>query len=161
MSDDHIRAKELIVSGAANAADERWLQEHLSGCSQCAAFLDRTQVVRSALRSSPIMADPQMVAATRRRALRFAAELQERESYRWLVRLSIGVAAVLTWVSLPLLWQAAQWFGSRTAQPQLTSLLVFLGFGLLPALLAGGAALAARYGSASGRVPTSHVKGEL
>ena len=161
MSDEHIRAKELIVSGAPSAAEERWLQEHLSGCSQCASFFDRTQAVRSALRSSPIMADPKMVAATRRRALRFAAELQERESHRWLVRISVGVAAVLTWVSMPLLWQAAQWFGSRTPEPQLASLLVFLGFGLLPALLAGGVALAARHGSAPARVPTSQLKGEL
>ncbi len=161
MSDEHIRAKELIVSGTANAADERWLQEHLAACTSCAAFLERAQAVRSALHSAPLMADPQMVAATRRRALRFAAELRERESHRWLVRISVGVAAVLTWVSMPLLWQAAQWVGSRTAQPQLTSLLVFLGFGLLPALLAGGAALAARHGSARGQVPPSHVKGEL
>ncbi len=161
MSDEHIRAKELIVSGAANAADERWLQEHLNACTSCAAFLDRAQAVRSALRSSPLMADPQMVAATRRRALRFAAELQERESYRRLVRLSIGVVAVLTWVSMPLLWQAARWIGGHTAQPEVTTLLVFLGFGLLPALLAGLAALAARHGSGSGQVSTSHVKGEL
>lgn len=161
MNNDHSRAKDLIVGGTTNASDDRWLQQHLAACNECSALLDRTQAVRSALRSAPVMADPQMVAATRRRALRFAAELRERESHRWLVRLSIGVTAVLTWVSIPLLWQAAQWVGSRTPEPQLTSLLVFLGFGLFPALLAGAAALAARHGSASSQVPTSHVKGEL
>lgn len=161
MNNEHTHAKELIVSVAENADDERWLQEHLAACGECAAFLERAQAVRSALRSSPVMADPQMVAATRRRALRFAAELQERESHRWLVRISVGVAAVLTWVSIPLLWQAAQWVGNRTPAPQLASLLVFLGFGLLPALLAGGAALAARHSSTQSQVPTSQVKGEL
>jgi anti-sigma factor RsiW len=161
MSDEHIHAKELIVSGTASPADERWLQEHLAACSECAALLDRAQAVRSALRSAPLMADPKMVDATRRRALRFAAELQERESHRLWMRLSIGVAAVLAWVSMPLLWQAAQWVGAQTMQPQLTAVLVFLGFGLLPALLAGAAVLAARQGSGGHQLPTLHSKGEL
>jgi anti-sigma factor RsiW len=161
MNNEHTRAQELIVAGAENAADERWLQEHLAGCPECAALLDRAQAVRSALRSAPLMADPQMVAATLRRALRFAAEMRERESHRMLVRLSIGVAAVLAWVSMPLLWQAALWVGAQTTQPQVTALLVFLGFGLLPAVLAAAAALAARQGSASHQVSTLHSKGDL
>ena len=159
-ADVHARAQELIVAGAASAAEQRWLEEHLANCRECGGLLERAQAVRTALRTTPLMADPNLVDATKRRVLRFAIEIRERESHRWLVRLSIGVTAVLTWVSIPLLWQAAQWVGSRTPEPQLASLLVFLGFGLLPALLAGGAALAARHGSTPGQVPTSHVKGE-
>jgi hypothetical protein len=161
-ADVHTRAKELIVGGTSSAEEQRWLSEHLASCRECGGLLQRAQAVRTALRTVPVMADPNLVNATQRRVLRFASEQRERESNQFLIRVTIAVAAVLTWVSVPLLWQAAQWVGGFTPQPQLTAVLAFLLVGILPAVLAGAAALAARRGSGrEQQQATIHWKGEL
>ena len=144
----HERAQELILVGATSAPDERWLQEHLAGCAQCSALLERTLAVRSALHSLPLTADPAMVEATRRRALRYALELGERESRRWLLTLSTVVVAGLAWLTVPLLWQASSWLGGMTSAPQAATLAVYLSAAVVPALLAAAAAMAMRNGSA-------------
>ena len=139
--DVHIRAKELIVGGAAAPADERWLQEHLAGCPGCAGLLDRAHAVRDALHSIPLTADPEMVAAAQQRLLRHALELSERESRRWMLTASVAVAALFAWISVPLLWQAAKWVGGMTAAPQSATIAVFTMAALTPAMLAAAAAL--------------------
>lgn len=142
MSQDvHIRAQELIVGGAANAAEERWLQEHLAGCADCAALLERARALREALHSAPLAADPEMVAAAQQRLLRHALELSERESRRWMLTASVAIAALFAWISVPLLWQAASWLGEMTASPQATTIAVFTMAALTPAMLAAAAAL--------------------
>jgi len=143
----HERAQELIVVGAESASDERWLQEHLAGCGQCSALLERTQAVRSALHSLPLTADPAMVEATQRRALRYALELGERESHRWLLTLSTVVVAGLAWLTVPLLWQASSWLGGMTSAPQAATLAVYLTAAVVPAVLAAAAVMATRNGS--------------
>jgi hypothetical protein len=97
-----------------------------------------------------------------RHTLRFAAEQREQASHRMLVRATVALAAVLAWISVPLLWQAAQWIAGFTAQPQLAAIAVFTLFGILPAVLAGAAALAARGSSKAARLDHSlHLEGDL
>ena len=139
--DPHIRAKELIVGGATDAAEQRWLQEHLAGCPGCAALLERAQTVREALHSVPLTADPEMVAAAQQRLLRHALELSERESRRWMLTASVAVAALFAWISVPLLWQVATWAGGMTSWPQATTIAVFAMAALTPAMLAAAAAM--------------------
>ena len=161
-ADVHTRAQELILAGSGSAEEQRWLEEHLATCHDCGGLLQGAQAVRSALRSTPIMADPAMVAATVRRTLRFAAEQREQESYRFLVRVTIALAAMLAWSSVPLLWQAAQWAAGFTPQPQLAAVGIFSVFGIMPAVLATAAALAARGSStAAHSYSSSHFKGDL
>ena len=143
----HDRAQELILVGATSAPDERWLQEHLAGCDECSALLERARTVRSALHSLPLTADPAMVEATRRRALRYAVELGERESRRWLLTLSTAVVAGLAWLTVPLLWQASSWLGGMTSAPQAAALAVYLTAAVVPTLLGAAAALALKNGS--------------
>ena len=156
----HERAQELILidAGAASAPDQRWLQEHLAGCAQCSALLERTHAVRSALHSLPLTADPAMVEATRRRALRYALELGERESRRWLLTLSTVVAAGFAWLTVPLLWQASSWLGGMTSAPQATTLAVYLTAAVVPAVLAAAAAMGLR-GAALGNGSTMSFEG--
>ncbi len=160
-ADVHARAKELIITGTASAEEQRWLHEHLASCRECGGLLQRAQTVRTALRTVPVMADPNLVNATKRRVLRFAAEQQERESYKFLVRVTIVLAAVVTWVTVPLLWQFSEWVGGFTAQPRLAAFVVFVFAGFLPAILAGIAGLAARRGRRDAEQATLHFKGEL
>ena len=142
----HQRAQGLILidAGAGSASDERWLQQHLAACEGCSALLERAQAVRSALHSLPLTADPAMVEATRRRALRYAVELGERESRRRLLTVSGVVIAGLSWLTVPLLWQAASWLGGMTSAPQAAALAVYIFAGTLPALLAAVAMMGLR-----------------
>jgi hypothetical protein len=142
-ADPHIRAKELIVSGGS-AADQRWLQEHLRSCPDCAATLDRAQAVRAALHSASISATPELVAAAQQRVLRHALVLAESEGRRWMITASIAIAALFTWISVPLLWQAANWIGNMTLVPQAAAITIFVSAAISPALLAAAAAMAAR-----------------
>lgn len=142
MSQDvHTRAKELIVGGATSVAEERWLQEHLAACAGCGALLERAHAVRDALHSTPLTADPEMVAAAQRRLLRHALELSERQSRRWMLTASVAVAALFAWISVPLLWQFARWLGGMTSSPQATTITVFLMVAFTPAVVAAAAAL--------------------
>jgi len=146
MSQDvHTRAQQLIVAGTADAAEERWLHEHLAGCARCAALLERARAVRSALRSVAVTADPAMVEAAKQRLLRHALELAERESRRWMLTASVAMSALFAWISVPLLWQAASWAGSRTSSPQSAAIAVFMMAAVTPALLAWAAALWLRW----------------
>jgi hypothetical protein len=161
-ADVHTRAQELILTGSASAEEQRWLEEHLATCRDCGGLLQGAQAVRSALRSTPIMADPAMVAATVRRTLRFAAEQREQESHRFLLRVTIALAAMLAWISVPLLWKAAQWAAGFTPQPQLAAFGIFSLVAVVPAVLAAVAALAARGSSSPANSYSSlHSKGDL
>ncbi len=141
--DAHMRAQELILSAdAMTAGDERWLQEHLSGCSECGALARRADAVRGALRSVPIMADPAMVEATRQRALHYARELQEHESRRWFLVMAAAFSIVLTSATVPLAWIGAEWVGSWSGWSLAAIVLLFLGAYFLPTILAAAAALA-------------------
>ena len=145
-TDPHLRAQELIVAGAS-AEEQHWLQAHLAACAQCAATRERAQAVRAALHSLPLSASPAMVEATQKRMLRHALELSERETRRWMLTASVSVAALLAWITVPLLWQASSWLGALTSAPETTTLAVFLFAGTTPALLAAAAALALRGGT--------------
>ena len=140
--DPHARAQELILSGEMSAGDERWLQEHLAGCTECSGLLQRTELVRRALRSVPIMADPAMVEATRRRALSYGRELQERESRRWLIAIAVVLSIVVTSATIPLAWVSAEWLGTWTGWSLTALVVLFLGAYFLPTVLAAAAALA-------------------
>jgi anti-sigma factor RsiW len=141
-NDLHARAQELLLSGEVSAGDERWVQEHLASCSECGALLRRVEAVRSALRSVPIMADPAMVEATRRRALGHARELAERDSRRWFLAIATAFSILLTSATVPLAWMGAEWLGGWAGWS--LSAIVLLSFGVwsLPTILAAAAALA-------------------
>ncbi|MBI2679161.1 MAG: hypothetical protein HYX28_10315 [Candidatus Koribacter versatilis] len=139
--DAHTRAKESIVGGTSDAAEQRWLQKHLAACADCAALLDRAHAVRDALHSAPLTAHPAMVAAAQQRLLRHALELSERESRRWMLTASVAVATLFAWISVPLLWQLARWLGEMTPAPAATTIAAFVVVASTPALLAAAAAL--------------------
>ena len=140
--DAHERAQELILAADdMTAADQRWLQEHLGGCNECGALARRAETVRGALRSVPIMADPGMVEATRRRALNYAHELQERESRRWLIIVAVAFSIVLTAATLPLAWISAEWIAGSAGWSVAAIVLLFLGAYFLPTIVAAAAAL--------------------
>jgi anti-sigma factor RsiW len=151
-NDPHIRAKELLVTGAS-AAEQHWLEQHLAECTDCAATRERAQAVRAALHSVPVTASPAMVEATQKRMLRHALELSEREARRWMLTASVALATLFAWITVPLLWQASRWVGDMTAEPQAAALAIFLTTSLLPALLAGAAALALRHSGTSLHFP--------
>ena len=157
--DPHARAQELILSGEMNAADERWLQEHLATCTECSGLLQRTELVRRALRSVPIMADPAMVEATRRRALSYAHELQERESRRWLIGIAATFAIVLTSATAPVAWMGAEWLGGWAGWSLTGVVALFAGAYFLPTILGTAAALAV--GGERWRKVTWAERGEL
>lgn len=152
-SDAHVRAQELILGAhEMEAADERWLHEHLSGCNECGALARRADAVRSALRSVPIMADPRMVEAAQLRARLYALELQEQSARRWFIVLASVISVAITAASVPAMWVGARWLGDWAGWSPTLTVVVVSSVWFVPTALAAAAAvalIAARRGSAT------------
>ena len=136
----HARAQELIarefVEGIP-ASDQRWLEEHLRGCEECAGVAASTDRALRALKSVAVQVPTGLAQKTQFRVRLRAHERQFDEARRGILWVACGASWVFGAVSAPFVWRGLQWIGERMALPRIVP---DLGFGLwwaLPAIVAG------------------------
>ena len=133
MSQDHTRGERLIVQDrieGISAADQRWLQQHLAECANCAASAGATDRTIGLLRGLSIALPPALVSRTQFR-VRIRAEQLRREP-RWrMVWAACGISWLFGAATAPYVWHGLEWVGHRLGVP---NIVWELGFGLWWAL---------------------------
>jgi anti-sigma factor RsiW len=150
--ENHERAKKLLairrVEGIA-AAEEEWLEDHLTHCDACSDAAQALAVAIDAVRSFSVMAQPDAVrrvsAAVRLRAEQMRQE-RERAIPIWIAAAMSTALAILT---TPYTWAAFAWLGRLLQVPDVTWQVGFLMWWFLPATVVG--AVAARRRTISNR----------
>lgn len=150
-SDLHIRARALICEaalGTLGVDDERWLRDHLDRCPDCTAQHLRTQEAVEAVRSTPIMAPPVLVARTRAVVRSRSRELQESAAHTRMLVIACVLAFASTLVSIPMVWSLFGYFTGATAitGSGLTWMATAAWLWLMPALFGSAALLINRNG---------------
>jgi hypothetical protein len=140
----HERARELLLGDPPNAADQRWLEEHLSDCTECRELLARTEDVRRGLRGLGLGASAGMAERTKLRVRLYREELRERAQRQWMLSGAVGLAVVTSWLLAPALWVAARWLGQWVGVASPLGVIAIFAVWTLPAMLAVAAAVAAR-----------------
>jgi hypothetical protein len=151
----HERARELLLGDPPSAADQRWLEEHLAGCTDCRDLLARTEEVRRALRGLGLGAAAGMAERTKLRVRLYREELHERTQRQWLLTGAVGLAVFSSWLLAPALWIAARWAAQLAGVASPVGVMAFFAAWTLPAVLAAAAAVAVR--RQANHAVTSHV----
>jgi hypothetical protein len=152
--DAHMRAQEMILGAdEMSGDDQRWLDEHLSGCAECGVLARHAEAVRSALKSVPIMAEPRMVEAAQMRARLYAMELQERTARRWFIVLASAISVLITAASVPAMWEGARWLATAAGWSPSWTVVVMSGVWFIPTAIAAAAAVALRAAHRENAVP--------
>jgi anti-sigma factor RsiW len=140
--DAHKVASRLILVARIGIIHEReriWLEDHLSGCPNCAAKEGEADDTIRALRSIPVALDPALVKITRVRVQQRAAELRaQRVQQFWL-----WLGCILSWAwiaeSAPLLWRGFSWAALKTGMPSPLWQMAFALWWVMPALVVAAA----------------------
>lgn len=136
--DVHQRAQESIAAALVEglpASEQAWLDEHLEECAACAQFAAATRRAVEGLRWVAVNASPALVETTQQRVRLRTRELAERQE-RWLpLAVSCGLAALLSLVTLPYLWQGFAWMGEQWRLPALAWQAGFVSAWFLPTSL--------------------------
>jgi len=137
---EHERAVDLIsrreVEGVTEA-EARWLESHLSECTECAQFEFAMGNAEQAMRSFTVMATGSLVASTQARVRARAVELRERESRRFLIVISFAMGVVFSTLSAWAWWKVGGWMVERFSLPSAIVGPGVVFFWLLPAVLLG------------------------
>jgi anti-sigma factor RsiW len=117
---EHHRAIDLITLRGVeevSAQDKRWLDSHLSACSECAHYAEACDNAGDSLRSVAITASPALVSATRDRVRLRATQLQEQQSRNFLIAVSFCIGAMSSTISAWLWWRFGAWVAQKLALP--------------------------------------------
>lgn len=136
--DIHQRARRLVADQAIEGLrsdDNAWLEQHLEGCRDCAAYTASASRAVQALRLASVTADPALVQATRRSVRIYAERLRENESRQRLLVISCILAAIWGAALQPYLWRGFHWLGTVLNLPDLAWQAAFLMFWLLPGVI--------------------------
>jgi hypothetical protein len=147
MTDVHERAADLLMlAGVEGISDKEqlWLQQHLSGCAQCAQFAESVQFAASVVRSQPLSSPSTLVARTKVLVHVRADERRERNAWLVPIWISCGLALVISFVTTPYLWQFCAWIGGVAALPKLMWQSIFAMAWFFPAALTAALILALR-----------------
>ncbi len=139
-NDAHTRAEALIsrerIEGIS-PAEQQWLSEHLRECAQCAATANATAHALRSLRSVGVSMPRDLARRTQFRVRLRAQELRVSEP-RWrLVWMASAISWVLGAATVPYVWLALEWIGTRTGLPKLVWQMGFGVWWALPAIVAG------------------------
>ncbi|MGQ0733928.1 MAG: hypothetical protein ACT4QD_09760 [Acidobacteriota bacterium] len=143
---DHDHARELAAERwmrVLGDEERRWLDEHLAGCTPCAAELERLNDGLTAFRTVPVRADAALVRATMTSVRIYADRLHETQMRDRLLFVSSAVAGVCGALTLPWLWRAATFVADLAWLPNPTPVLLTVVLWTLPGAMA--AALLAAY----------------
>ena len=140
---DHERARRLLAADRVEGisrAESRWLDDHLSGCTDCANEVAALAAAIDVLHSVPVTAPAEMV---RRTSLAVRLRAEQRMSKRepavmlWIAAVLASAWAILT---TPLTWAAFQWLGGFLHLGNMVWQIAFLMWWFLPATVLGAAA---------------------
>jgi anti-sigma factor RsiW len=136
--ESHERAQKLLVAARVeglSAADQAWLDSHLTACAGCTAQAESLERAVAALRSFQAPVNPAIVDETHRRLHLRAQELREHEARMW----ALGLACALSWVvgvlTAPLVWWGLEWIGEHVGIPKPVWVGVFLISWVMPAVV--------------------------
>jgi hypothetical protein len=138
--DEHDRAVDLISRReieAVTEAEARWLESHLAVCEECASYELALSSAERAMRSFTVMASASLVESTRARVHARAAQLQERESRRFLIAISFAMGVVVSTLSAWAWWRVGGWMVARFSLPSSIVEPGLVLFWLLPAIFLG------------------------
>lgn len=113
---DHHRAIALAMEAEIEGLkppDAAWLQQHLAGCVECSTFVESLGLAQQALRRVPVVASPELVAATQARVRIRALELRERNARIAMLAVSSALCLALSAVTLVYAWRSLQWLQER------------------------------------------------
>jgi len=118
-NDIHARARELMLDGAAgllSTSETTELMRHLAECKTCRAEQDELSSSVSVFKKASAVTAPPFLAARTRAGVRFRAEQLTGSDQRRRV-ISIALIFDIAWpfLSIWLMFNAAQWFGFATA----------------------------------------------
>jgi len=135
----HIRAQRLLAESLVEgigATDQKWLNEHLAGCTDCSMEASSARELVHALRNVPIQTPRDLAERTQMRVrLRAAEAARSQES-----GLGLWVVAAASWLvgifSAPLVWRGLSWLGSNFGIPKIALEMGFVLWWAVPALAA-------------------------
>jgi hypothetical protein len=134
---EHERAIDLLtrrdVEGIAEN-DDRWLEEHLQECEDCASFDRALSDAGRAVRSVTVMASARLVQSTRARVHVRAAQLREQQARMVLIGVSFCLGVLTSTVTAWIWWKCGAWVADRLGLPSGIVEPGVLLFWLLPAV---------------------------
>ena len=134
----HLEARQLIAERILDTlADGKtvWLEEHLSGCPECAAYADAIRRSVGILRTTTELPEAALVRATERAASRYALRLRERESANRMIVLSCFMAALWGAMVQPYVWRLFAWLGTAIDLPVPVSQTAFVMTWVFPGIV--------------------------
>lgn len=143
-TNDHERAFELGCMMLAHSVSEgelRWLENHLSACTECRARLHETKAAVAALKSVSVSATNDMVHSTRRKVRELCLREETRRRRMRPIWISSAFASIWMACSTPYLWQSFDVTGHWLHIPDLLWQMAFLVAWFTPALTGAAVAL--------------------
>ena len=143
-ANDHERAFELLCASFADSIAERerkWLDDHLSRCSECCLKKDQTRTAISALKTVSIKAGNDLVRSTQRRVRALCLRGESRRRRMRPIWISSAFASVWMACAAPYLWQSFDLTGHWLNIPDLLWQMGFLVTWFTPAMTAAAVAL--------------------
>ena len=141
---DHERAFELLCTSFAEAIGERerkWLDAHLSQCSECRLKNEQTHAAISALKRVSIPAGNDLVRSTQRRVRALCLRSESRGRRMRPIWISSAFASVWMACAAPYLWQSFDVTGHWLNIQDLLWQMGFLVAWFTPAMTAAAVAL--------------------
>ena len=135
---EHERALELIMRrGSEELAvrDLEWLNQHLDGCSTCAAYASDFDQTGHLLRAVAVTASPALVSRTQQRVRARALYLEEQRSRQVLITISFLLGVLSSATSGWLWWKFGGWVAARLGLSQALVEPGILFFLVLPAVM--------------------------
>ncbi len=134
---DHERARDLaLMRGVEEVShgDALWLEAHLSGCTDCAAFAEELQLTARVLRNMPVTASASLVIDTQTRVRARAAELREHEAKAFLIGIAFCLGLLWSAGSAFVGWKLSAWLADKIHVAQWAIAVGLLVFWLAPAI---------------------------
>jgi anti-sigma factor RsiW len=133
----HERAKGLVATARVEGISDNereWLEHHLQGCPECAAFAGEMEHALRSLQQISVRVDPELVARTRRAVHLCAHEMSARQSQWFPLWVSCAISWVLGGITLPWVWRGIEWVGQYINLPSPVGILILIVWWALPTL---------------------------
>ncbi|HZD30213.1 MAG TPA: hypothetical protein VE779_00990 [Candidatus Angelobacter sp.] len=119
-ANQHERAIDLLtqrdIEGIAEA-DDRWLEEHLQECEDCASFDRALSGSAQAVRSVTVMASAGLVESTQARVHARAEQLREQQARMVLIGVSFCLGVLTSTLTAWVWWKCGAWVAERLGLP--------------------------------------------
>jgi len=138
--ESHERTQKLLVAARVeglSAADQAWLDSHLTACAGCMAQAESLERAVAALHSFQAPVNPAIVDETRRRLHLRAQELHEHEARMRALWVTCALSWILGALSAPALWWGFEWIGQRIDAPKAVWITAFVLWWVTPAAVVG------------------------